>query len=144
MAQCPEASDLFDVCENECFSDRDCQEREEEEEEGGEEGDGEEEEGEDNDDNEICCPNSCGYMTCTEGRLLYPTPFCQIARKIATQQSTFNGSLAVGAFIPQCDTDGNFNAVQCWGSTGQCWCVNRLTGEPVSEPARNPDINCEG
>lgn len=38
----------------------------------------------------------------------------------------------VGHYIPQCKTDGSFDPVQCWPSTGFCWCVDtdgqRLVG----------------
>ena len=30
----------------------------------------------------------------------------------------------VGCFIPQCTDDCNWEPMQCWGSTGYCWCVN--------------------
>lgn len=30
-----------------------------------------------------------------------------------------------GAFVPQCDSDGFYKPVQCHGSTGYCWCVDR-------------------
>merc|ERR1719189_2231689 len=29
-----------------------------------------------------------------------------------------------GAFIPQCNADGTYASMQCWGSTGSCWCVD--------------------
>ena len=29
-----------------------------------------------------------------------------------------------GAFIPQCDEQGDFMPVQCHASTGACWCAN--------------------
>ena len=37
----------------------------------------------------------------------------------------------IGQFVPQCDKDGNYNARQCSGSTGSCWCVDKLTGQEV-------------
>ncbi len=37
----------------------------------------------------------------------------------------------VGQFVPQCELDGNYKEVQCWGSVGQCWCVDRLTGVQI-------------
>uniref|UniRef100_A0A8D3DII4 Nidogen 2a (osteonidogen) n=1 Tax=Scophthalmus maximus TaxID=52904 RepID=A0A8D3DII4_SCOMX len=32
--------------------------------------------------------------------------------------------VSVGAFIPQCDSDGRYRPLQCHGSTGHCWCVD--------------------
>ena len=31
----------------------------------------------------------------------------------------------IGAFMPECETDGSFKEVQCHGSTGYCWCVDK-------------------
>ncbi|KAG1694132.1 Equistatin [Nymphon striatum] len=30
----------------------------------------------------------------------------------------------IGTFSPQCRHDGTYEPMQCYGSTGQCWCVN--------------------
>ena len=32
--------------------------------------------------------------------------------------------------MPQCAADGNYEEVQCYGSTGYCWCVD-VGGIPV-------------
>ena len=49
----------------------------------------------------------------------------------------------IGAFVPQCEGDGSFSTVQCWGSTGYCWCVESTSGRPISEGVRGqPD--CPG
>ncbi|XP_043966031.1 nidogen-2 isoform X6 [Gambusia affinis] len=34
------------------------------------------------------------------------------------------GQPSVGAYIPQCDSDGQYRPRQCHGSTGHCWCVD--------------------
>ena len=36
----------------------------------------------------------------------------------------------VGRFVPQCAADGSYEEVQCYGSTGYCWCVD-VGGNPV-------------
>ena len=76
---------------------------------------------------ELCCSNGCGHV-CTEG--VPPTPLCSTLR-----DGIMNSSL-IGAFVPQCEDDGRFSAVQCHGSTGFCWCVGEETGEPVSDMVR--------
>ncbi len=52
------------------------------------------------------------------------------------------GPLIPGAFIPTCTDTGDYEAMQCHGSTGHCWCVNvegeelegtRIRGQPECE-----------
>jgi len=35
-----------------------------------------------------------------------------------------NATGLIGEFVPQCEEDGSFSAIQCWTSTGYCWCVD--------------------
>ena len=52
---------------------------------------------------------------------------CQF--KLADALSSKNiGLQPVGRFIPQCEKDGNYSRIQCWSSTGYCWCVDPKTG----------------
>lgn len=34
-------------------------------------------------------------------------------------------------YIPECTADGRYNKLQCYNSTGYCWCVNEDTGKPI-------------
>ena len=45
----------------------------------------------------------------------------------ALESSSSGGSSRpmVGRYVPQCSEDGSFQQVQCYGSTGYCWCVDR-------------------
>ncbi len=36
-----------------------------------------------------------------------------------------------GQRVPQCDKNGNYNAQQCSGSVGSCWCVDIVTGQEI-------------
>jgi len=54
----------------------------------------------------------------------------------------------VGTFVPECEDDGSFKRKQCWGSTGQCWCVSGK-GDEISYSRRGPaekpqEIDCTG
>lgn len=35
-----------------------------------------------------------------------------------------NETRLIGAYIPQCEADGSFSALQCHGSIGHCWCTD--------------------
>lgn len=34
-------------------------------------------------------------------------------------------------FLPECTVDGRYQRVQCYRSTGYCWCVHEDTGKPI-------------
>uniref|UniRef100_A0A3Q1G0X6 Nidogen 2a (osteonidogen) n=1 Tax=Acanthochromis polyacanthus TaxID=80966 RepID=A0A3Q1G0X6_9TELE len=82
-----------------------------------------------------------------------PKTHCEHHRERA-QATTAEGYPAVGAFVPQCDADGQYISLQCHGSTGHCWCVDSNGQERAgtrtppgttpkdSEPQR-PKTHCE-
>ncbi|XP_052436989.1 nidogen-2 isoform X16 [Carassius gibelio] len=51
----------------------------------------------------------------------------------------------IGAFIPQCDEEGQYRSQQCHGSTGHCWCVDSRGQERAGTrtPTGAPAINCD-
>ncbi|XP_048581312.1 uncharacterized protein LOC5512067 isoform X7 [Nematostella vectensis] len=62
---------------------------------------------------------------------------CQKERQIAIG---WTGVAAPGSFVPKCKSNGEYDTVQCHGSTGFCWCVDddgneisatRTRGRPV-------------
>ncbi|XP_041834846.1 nidogen-2 isoform X3 [Melanotaenia boesemani] len=55
-----------------------------------------------------------------EGR---PKTQCEKHRD-SLQSGEADGRPSLGAFIPQCDSDGQYRPLQCHGSTGHCWCVD--------------------
>lgn len=44
----------------------------------------------------------------------------------------------IGAYIPQCDKNGAFSAMQCHASTGHCWCVDLNTGKEIENTKKGP------
>ncbi|XP_039593799.1 nidogen-1 [Polypterus senegalus] len=44
-----------------------------------------------------------------------------------------------GQYIPVCDDQGNYRPLQCHGSTGQCWCVDR-NGQEIQGTRTQPGI----
>lgn len=112
--QCPELStaDFFGTCaitNDSCTANEECE------------------------DDESCCRSGCGRV-CTSANTP-STPCFAIADAIFSAIDSTSSFGLVGAYIPQCLEDGNFAPVQCHGSTGYCWCVNTLTGEPTSARA---------
>uniref|UniRef100_A0A672IZ46 Nidogen 2a (osteonidogen) n=1 Tax=Salarias fasciatus TaxID=181472 RepID=A0A672IZ46_SALFA len=52
-----------------------------------------------------------------------PKTHCEHHREKA-QATASDGYPIVGAYVPQCDANGQYLPRQCHGSSGHCWCVN--------------------
>jgi len=51
----------------------------------------------------------------------------------------------VGAFLPSCKLNGDYEEVQCHGSTGFCWCVDKLGNElPGTRTREEPNCTLSG
>ncbi|XP_075712279.1 HLA class II histocompatibility antigen gamma chain isoform X1 [Rhinoderma darwinii] len=46
-----------------------------------------------------------------------------------------------GTYVPQCDENGNFTPIQCWRSTGYCWCVYK-NGTEIPETRTRARLDC--
>ena len=103
--QCPNVNDRLADCErSECRSDSDC-----------------------DDVNHLCCPTSCGQSLCMEAEEI--TPRCPALRRFLL--ASVNSTSLLGAFMPNCESDGSFSPVQCHERF--CWCVDIQDGYPLSE-----------
>ena len=49
------------------------------------------------------------------------------------------GKALTGAYVPRCTDQGEFDSMQCWGSTGECWCVDELGVEIQNTRSIVPD-----
>ena len=53
---------------------------------------------------------------------------------VVSAKPCLSGRNLIGAYNPQCEDD-KWRPVQCWGSTGACWCVdsegNKIDKTPV-------------
>lgn len=76
---------------------------------------------------EMCCLSNCG-RSCVKS--IPVTPICRSKARQVQQTGL------IGAFQPSCQEDGSFSEMQCYGSTGFCWCVDVETGQPVSNGIR--------
>nr|XP_008121842.1 PREDICTED: SPARC-related modular calcium-binding protein 1 isoform X2 [Anolis carolinensis] len=71
----------------------------------------------------------------------YP-PSCEQERREAIDEARQHQQ--EGTFIPECEGDGTYKAVQCHQATGYCWCVRTDTGRPVpGTSTRNFPPDCE-
>ncbi|XP_035984365.1 nidogen-2 isoform X2 [Fundulus heteroclitus] len=78
------------------------------------------------------CVNELGSFQCQCLRGFYGDGFhCSpLAERPGSQCERHRDSLqsggqtSSGAYIPQCDSDGQYRPRQCHGSTGHCWCVD--------------------
>ena len=51
----------------------------------------------------------------------------------------------IGAFVPKCKENGEFEEKQCWGSTGYCWCVDEDGNEiPGTKIRGSPECSKKG
>nr|XP_033797824.1 testican-3 isoform X2 [Geotrypetes seraphini] len=57
-------------------------------------------------------------------------------------QTRQGGKKLLGYYIPVCDEDGYYKPIQCHGSTGQCWCVDRY-GNEVTGSRQNGAVECD-
>ncbi|XP_026157559.1 nidogen-2 [Mastacembelus armatus] len=74
-----------------------------------------------------CQPGFYGdgfHCTQQEGQTVRPKSQCEHHRDSLQSGLQPGGRPSLGAFIPQCDSDGHYRPLQCHGSTGYCWCVD--------------------
>uniref|UniRef100_A0A672QEU9 Thyroglobulin type-1 domain-containing protein n=1 Tax=Sinocyclocheilus grahami TaxID=75366 RepID=A0A672QEU9_SINGR len=79
------------------------------------------------------------------GSVAIMRPKTQCEQHRDSLQSGNGGVSLVGAFIPQCDEEGQYRPQQCHGSTGHCWCVDSRGQERAGTrtPPGAPRINCD-
>ncbi|XP_019716205.1 uncharacterized protein nid2a isoform X8 [Hippocampus comes] len=73
-----------------------------------------------------------------------PRSHCEQHRD-SVQTTSPDGYPILGAFIPQCDANGQYTPQQCHGSTGHCWCVDSHGQERpgTRTPPGTTPIDCE-
>uniref|UniRef100_A0ABM5ERI3 SPARC-related modular calcium-binding protein 1-like isoform X3 n=1 Tax=Pogona vitticeps TaxID=103695 RepID=A0ABM5ERI3_9SAUR len=71
----------------------------------------------------------------------YP-PSCEQERREAIEEARQHQQ--EGTFVPECEGDGTYKAVQCHQATSYCWCVRVDTGRPIpGTSTRNFPPDCE-
>uniref|UniRef100_A0A673G1F2 Nidogen 2a (osteonidogen) n=1 Tax=Sinocyclocheilus rhinocerous TaxID=307959 RepID=A0A673G1F2_9TELE len=92
------------------------------------------------------CSNSPGSFQCQCQPGYHGDGFlCHPQNGSCFLQSGNGGAPLVGAFIPQCDEEGQYRPQQCHGSTGHCWCVDSRGQERAGTrtPPGTPSRNCD-
>ena len=60
----------------------------------------------------------------------------------ACSKALANSGHMMGGFRPRCASDGTYVPVQCRGSTGYCWCVNKKTGTRIPGTQKRGRVSC--
>uniref|UniRef100_A0A669DFL5 Nidogen 1 n=1 Tax=Oreochromis niloticus TaxID=8128 RepID=A0A669DFL5_ORENI len=83
-----------------------------------------------------CRPGYSGDgFQCLPGR---PKTRCEAHRESVLGVSGPRGPRPpIGAYIPSCDDNGQYEPMQCHGSTGHCWCVDQ-NGQEISGTRTGP------
>uniref|UniRef100_A0A8D0AUZ1 Nidogen 2 n=1 Tax=Sander lucioperca TaxID=283035 RepID=A0A8D0AUZ1_SANLU len=73
-----------------------------------------------------------------------PKTHCEHHRD-RVQTTSPDGYPVVGAYVPQCDANGQYRSLQCHGSTGHCWCVDGRGQERAGTrtPPGTPSVDCD-
>ncbi|XP_067303565.1 saxiphilin-like [Pseudorasbora parva] len=92
----------------------------------------------------------CAVLLCLSGCLSSTEAATELnigrpKTKCEQERDNLNGGGGIGAFVPQCDKDGQYKREQCHGSTGYCWCVDSTGKERpgTRSPPGSPSLNCE-
>uniref|UniRef100_A0A3Q3JDN9 Nidogen 2a (osteonidogen) n=1 Tax=Monopterus albus TaxID=43700 RepID=A0A3Q3JDN9_MONAL len=68
-------------------------------------------------------PPGAPAVDCDKPVSIRPKTHCEHHRD-SVQTTSPEGYPLVGAYVPQCDDNGQYTTLQCHGSTGHCWCVD--------------------
>ncbi|XP_061571402.1 nidogen-2 [Cololabis saira] len=73
-----------------------------------------------------------------------PKTHCQHHRD-RVHSSSPDGRPVAGAYVPECDENGQYRPRQCHGSTGHCWCVDSRGEERpgTRTPPGSPSVDCD-
>ncbi|XP_056139017.1 CD74 molecule, major histocompatibility complex, class II invariant chain a [Lampris incognitus] len=72
-----------------------------------------------------------------------PTPQPAVLIQTKCQLEAASSTRKLGSYKPQCDEQGRYKPMQCWHSTGFCWCVD-ASGTPIEATAIRGKPDCPG
>ncbi|KAM6953203.1 H-2 class II histocompatibility antigen gamma chain-like [Aplochiton taeniatus] len=79
-------------------------------------------------------PTTEGHISNNSVLFFVPPP--AIPLRTHCQLAAAPGAVRPGFFKPHCDEQGNYFPVQCWHSTGYCWCVDQAGTEKAGTLTR--------
>uniref|UniRef100_A0A8C2WUR9 Thyroglobulin type-1 domain-containing protein n=1 Tax=Cyclopterus lumpus TaxID=8103 RepID=A0A8C2WUR9_CYCLU len=84
------------------------------------------------------------FSISTERKTRRPKTHCEHHRD-GVQTTGPEGRPVVGAYVPQCEDNGQYLPLQCHGSTGHCWCVDDRGQERAGTrtPPGRPSVDCD-
>ncbi|KAL0266267.1 UNVERIFIED_CONTAM: hypothetical protein PYX00_008860 [Menopon gallinae] len=50
---------------------------------------------------------------------------------LSDRQAVLSEQRSSNLYVPECTADGRYNRIQCYKSTGYCWCVHEDDGKPI-------------
>ncbi|KAJ7381089.1 hypothetical protein OS493_004687 [Desmophyllum pertusum] len=95
------------------------------------------------------CVNEKGnQMPGTKISVSVGRPVCTYTSGTVTScQRKYREAPFQGGLVPRCKLDGQYEEVQCQGSTGECWCVDQdgkeLPGNRTTEPVKCPILGAD-
>ena len=77
--------------------------------------------------------------------LLLLLPLFGYGQLTPCEQDVENAIGLIGEYVPQCEEDGSYSSMQCWSSTGYCWCVDEngieIPGTSIQSWLGTPDCS---
>ncbi|KAM4039108.1 HLA class II histocompatibility antigen gamma chain isoform 2-T3 [Anomaloglossus baeobatrachus] len=80
--------------------------------------------------------SSKGSKDAPNGNISEGAPLMTQCQMLSTQEK-----IMPGTFVPHCEDNGEFSPMQCWRSTGFCWCVYR-NGTEIPETRTRGRLDC--
>ncbi|XP_073477194.1 HLA class II histocompatibility antigen gamma chain isoform X1 [Aquarana catesbeiana] len=83
---------------------------------------------------------STSYSTDTEPSIIDESPSGASVMSECMARASMHA--LPGAYIPQCDENGDYKSEQCWRSTGYCWCAYK-NGTEIPGTRSRAKIDCK-
>ncbi|KAG8181178.1 hypothetical protein JTE90_010950 [Oedothorax gibbosus] len=91
-----------------------------------------------------CTRESPKWCACYEVdfRITQPSRYTKVCGCYIKRYRAHHNATAGPCDIPECDRHGSFKKKQCCHATDECRCVDATTGETVTEPVPDMNLQC--